>query len=133
MKSTGFGRMATYCIAILSVLSCIREEYTVSEENLNLEVTVFQDGVHIPLGITDSLKVKDLLETFGQGESSEYLQYLKTIGSDGAYAIVMSETMDFSGSLAELESLKDQLRIDGMSVQENVHSISQASMCPASR
>lgn len=120
MKSTGFGRMATYCIAILSVLSCIREEYTVSEENLNLEVTVFQDGVHIPLGITDSLKVKDLLETFGQGESSEYLQYLKTIGSDGAYAIGMSETMDFSGSLAELESLKDQLRIDGMSVQENV-------------
>ena len=120
MKSTGFSRMATCCIAVLSVLSCIREEYTVSEENLNLEVTVFQDGVHIPLGSTDSLKVKDLLETFGQGDSSEYLQYLKTIGSDGAYAFGMSETMDFSESLDELEALKDQIRIEGVSVQEKV-------------
>lgn len=120
MKSTGFSRVATCCIAILSVLSCIREEYTVSEENLNLEVTVFQDGVHIPLGSTDSLKVKDLLETFGQGDSSEYLQYLKTIGSDGVYAFGMSETMDFSESLDELEALKDQIRIEGVSVQEKV-------------
>ena len=120
MKLKVFSRMAILLAAVLSVFSCVREEYTISEDNLNLEVTVFQDGVQIPLGNTDSLKVKDLLETFGEGEASEYLQYLKTVGPDGAYAFAMSETMDFAEDLEELESLKDQIKIEGMSVQEDV-------------
>ena len=120
MKSTVFSRMAILLTAVLSVLSCVREEYTVSEDNLNLEVTVFQEGLQIPLGSTDSLKVKDLLEKFGEGEASEYLQYLKTVGPHGAYAFGMSETMDFSESLAELETLKDQIKVEGMSIQEDV-------------
>ena len=90
MKKTVFSWLTSIFVAIvsvLSVLSCVREEYTVSEDNLNLEMTVFQEGVQIPLGNTDSLKVKDLLEAFGTEDSEEYLQYLKTYGPDGAYAI----------------------------------------------
>ena len=45
--------------------SCVKEEYEISEENLNLEVTVFQEGVQIHLGYTEQLKIKDLLENFG--------------------------------------------------------------------
>lgn len=120
MKSTVFSHVAAFSLAVLSILSCIREEYTVSEDNLNLEVTVFQDGVQIPLGYTDSLKVKDLLETLGEGESAEYLKYIKTLGPDGIYALGMSETMDFSESLAELQNLKDQIKIEGMTVQDDV-------------
>ena len=120
MKSTVFSRMAASLLAAISFLSCVQEEYTVSEDNLNLEVTVFQDGVQIPLGNTDSLKVKDLIETYGEGEASEYLQYLKTIGPDGIYAFGMSETMDFSESLTELEDIKNQIKIEGMSVKEDV-------------
>ena len=40
--------------------SCVNEEYEVSEEKLNLEVTVFQEGVVLPLGSTSKIMVKDL-------------------------------------------------------------------------
>lgn len=123
MKKTVFSWLTSIFVAIvsvLSVLSCVREEYTVSEDNLNLEMTVFQEGVQIPLGNTDSLKVKDLLEAFGTEDSEEYLQYLKTYGPDGAYAIGVSQTMDLSEYLDDLETLKDQIKIEGMSVKEDI-------------
>ena len=68
MKSTLFNRVAIVFVALsffISALSCVEQEYEISEENLNTEVTIFQEGVQIPIGSTAELKVKDLLETFG--------------------------------------------------------------------
>ena len=51
---------ALLVMAMLSVfVSCVNEEYEVSEDRVNLEVTVFQDGVTIPLGNTAPIKLKD--------------------------------------------------------------------------
>ena len=110
MKSNVFNRVTASFVAlafVFSALSCVQEEYEISEENLNLEVTVFQEGVQIPLGSTEQLKIKDLLEAFGEGESAEYQEYLKTLGEDGVYALGMSETLDLSESLSELNDIQD--------------------------
>lgn len=123
MKSNLFHWVTTSFVAlafIFSALSCVQEKYEISEENLNLEVTVFQEGVQIPLGNTEQLKIKDLLENFGTDESDEYLEYLKTIGADGAYALGMSETLDLSESLEELKDIQSQINIEGVSINEDI-------------
>ena len=123
MKSNVFNRVTASFVAlafVFSALSCVQEEYEISEENLNLEVTVFQEGVQIPLGSTEQLKVKALLEAFGEGESAEYQEYLKTLGEEGIYALGMSETLDLSESLSELNDIQDEINIEGMSIQEEI-------------
>lgn len=123
MKSNLFLRVTASIVTLVFVfcaLSCVQEEYEISEENLNLEVTVFQEGVQIPLGNTEQLKIKDLLENFGDGESAEYLEYLKTIGEDGIYALGMSETLDLSESLGELKDIQNQINIEGVSINEDI-------------
>ena len=47
-------------VAIASFLlmfstSCVNEEYDMSEDNLNLEVTPFQEGLTLPLGSTEQI------------------------------------------------------------------------------
>ena len=49
------------CISVFSALSCVQEEYEVSEENINMEVTVFQDGVTLPLGNTKAITLGEIL------------------------------------------------------------------------
>ena len=39
-------------------VSCVKEEYEIKEDTLNLEVTVFQEGIEIPIGSTEALKLK---------------------------------------------------------------------------
>lgn len=124
MKSTLFNRVAIVFVALsffISALSCVEQEYEISEENLNTEVTIFQEGVQIPIGSTAELKVKDLLEKFGEDESSEYLEYLKTFGNEGAYAISMAGNFDdMSESLSSLKGLQDEINIEGMTIHEDV-------------
>ena len=97
MKSALFNRVTMLFVTasiVFSTLSCVQEEYEISEENLNLEVTVFQEGVSIPLGSTEAIKVSDLLDELDP-EIKEQL----TI-TDGVYALSTSETFDFSEDLS---------------------------------
>ena len=43
-------------MAALVLSSCVNEKFTISEEKLDTEVQVFQEGLSIPLGSTDRIK-----------------------------------------------------------------------------
>ena len=109
MKSALFNRVTRIFVAlpfVFSALSCIQEEYEISEENLNLEVTVFQEGVSLPLGSTEAIKVSQLLDEL----DPEIKEMFTT--ENGAYAFNMSESFDFSEELSFLsESFSSSLRL----------------------
>ncbi len=77
--------------------SCVNEEYDMSGDNLNLEVTPFQEGVTIPLGSTEQIKLKELLKDVDE-------DILKA-AENGAYSISMGDSFDMSEELAELKEL----------------------------
>ncbi len=115
MKSTLFSRVTTFFVAFLfvfSALSCVQEEYEISEENLDLEVTVFQDGVALPLGSTEAIKVSELLKDL----DPEITEMFKP-GPDGTYAYGMSDEFDFS---EELSFLSENFSINGFSTNEKI-------------
>lgn len=89
-------------VVLISGTSCVNEEYDMSGDNLNLEVTPFQEGVVLPLGSTDVIKISEVLKDV----EFEALQ----AGADGAYAINFSDAFDMSD---ELTSLKDIVKIEG--------------------
>ena len=100
------GVMALSSLFLLSFLgvSCVNEEYDMSEDNLNLEVTPFEDGLTIPLGSTDQIKLKELLkdmdsDIFGTGEN-------------GAYSIGFNDSFDMTDQLSSLKDLVDIPDVD---------------------
>lgn len=101
-------------VAIASFLlmfstSCVNEEYDMSEDNLNLEVTPFQEGLTLPLGSTEQIKLKDVLADVD-------FEALKA-GADGAYSIGFSDEFDMS---EELSSLKDMVEIPDVDVSRDI-------------
>ena len=87
--------------------SCVNEEYEVSEEKLNLEVTVFQEGVVLPLGSTSKIMVKDLMAELDP-EVADFFEK----NADGSYSIGMkgdydlSENLDFLKDVASIKSMR---------------------------
>ena len=99
-------------ILLLASASCVNEEYEVSEDKMNLEVTVFQEGVSIPLGSTAAIKAKDLEDRLDE----EYREYLKA-REDGVYSVYLADSFDLSDSLG---FLKDMVKIDDISFSQDV-------------
>ncbi len=89
--------LLTFSLILAS--SCINEDYALSEENLNLEVTPFGEGVNLPLGKTDKIKLKDLLKDF----DSDILD----VGEDGSYSINFEGSFEASDELKSLNDLID--------------------------
>ncbi len=83
-------------------VSCVKEEYEIKEDTLNLEVTVFQEGIEIPIGSTEALKLKSLMSKL----DSETLEYFKT-GEGGDFSLGMSDSFDLSDSLSALTEMID--------------------------
>lgn len=82
--------------------SCVNEEYTLSEDRLNLEVTVFQDGLSVPLGSTSKIMLKDVKDSLlASLEDSTVLKYF-TVGQAGEYGIALSDRIDLSDTLNNL-------------------------------
>lgn len=115
MIKTFLSRAAIVIVASLSLfaISCVQEEYKISEETLNLEVTVFQEGVSLPLGSTDSIKISQILEKYADDD----LKKMFPVGEDGAYAFGMSDNFDFSEDLA---FLSENFAIEGITDAVNV-------------
>ncbi len=92
---------ALLLIAFLMVLvsSCVNEKYDLSEDNLNLEITPFEEGVNLPLGKTGQIKLKDLIKDF----DSDILD----VGEDGSYSISFEDTFDASEGLGSLNEIVD--------------------------
>lgn len=103
--------MAFSSLFLLSflALSCVNEEYDMSEDNLNLEVTPFEDGLTLPLGSTDPIKLKELLKDVDPDVLSA--------GTDGAYSISFSDSFDMT---EQLSSLKDLIEIPDVDFSQKV-------------
>lgn len=100
---------AVASFVLMSGTSCVNEEFDMSEDNLNLEVTPLQDGVVLPLGSTDEIRLSDVLEDVD-------FEALKA-GADGAYSISFSDEFDMS---EELSSLKDMVKIEDVDFSRNI-------------
>lgn len=103
-------------LSLLLVLpSCVNEEYTLSEDRLNLEVTVFQDGLSVPLGSTSKIMLKDVKDSLlANVEDQDLLKYF-TVGENGEYGIALSDRLDLSDTL---NNLLAQIDIPDVTVSE---------------
>ncbi len=88
---------------ILLASSCVNEKYDMSGDRLNLEVTPFREGVRLPLGSTDSIKLSRLLKDVDAG-------FLNN--NNGVYSLSLSDNLDMSDKLGELTGLVDIPDVD---------------------
>lgn len=104
-----------FCSAIFASAvmmdSCVNEQYEISREKLDLNVTVFQDGLTLPLGSTGKVRLDSLLKNMDLPE--EFRQFLAA-GEDGSYALNYSsdEPYDLSEALSSLSGIVDIEKID---------------------
>ena len=103
--------MCVVACLVFFVTSCVQEEYKISEETLNLEVTVFQDGVSIPLGSTKAIKVSELVDQLDPKVKEMF------DAADGIYAFGMADKFDFSD---QLSFLSDNFSIEAFNNQQVV-------------
>lgn len=106
---SGVMTLSSLLISLILASSCVNEEYDMSGDNLNLEVTPFQEGVALPLGSTDTLKLKELLKDVG----SDVLK----AGENGAYAVSFKDSFDMS---EELSSLSDMIDIPDVDFSQKI-------------
>lgn len=78
---------------------------------MNLEVTVFQDGISLPLGSTKALTIGQLIDQLGDEVKDMFAL------TDGAYSFGMSDKFDFSD---QLDFLSENFSIDAFSTYESV-------------
>ena len=60
LLGAAMGFAALFSCVFLS--SCVNEEYEISEEKLDLEITGFQEGIVLPLGQTSRICIGDLMD-----------------------------------------------------------------------
>lgn len=97
MEKLSFSRVmaaAVASFALICAISCVNEEFEVSEENLDLNMQVFADGFLLPVGNTDTIMVKQLLDLVSD---SQIDSLIGEIG--GGYALSYRDTLDFSDTL----------------------------------
>ena len=92
--------LAAAFIMLQGAVSCVREELAVSEENIDMTVNVFSEGMVLPLGSIDTLTIGGLLASVDEVQNSEWLDILE----GGAYAISYKGSYDLSESLNEMLS-----------------------------
>lgn len=97
-------------LSLILVCSCVNEEYDMTEDNLNLEVTPFQEGLTLPIGSTDTLKLKELVKDL----DGDILQTLE----GGVYAVSMHDSFDMT---EELSSISDVIEIPDVEFTRKVN------------
>ena len=116
----------------VATTSCVEEEYELSEDRLDLNVTVFQEGISIPLGTTEKIVLDDLFsqldketqelfDKMGEGymfSMSDHLDVtnditgaLKDIG--GLEGVTMSKSFEYPLNSIDLSNLK----IEGRNIE----------------
>lgn len=101
---------AVACVFFIATPSCVNNKYELSEENLDMNVTVFQEGISLPLGSTADITLKELLAKMELGE--DFDKYFGA-SEDGSYVVTMDGEYDLS---EDLNSLTDILDIDAVSI-----------------
>ena len=106
MRSCFNIRAMAVAIAILAsflATSCVNDKFDLSKENLDLNVTVFQEGISLPLGSTDKISLDQLFSKL-EGDASEILQLF-----EGAYMFRKSDVLeveDIAEALSGFEPLE---------------------------
>lgn len=102
MKKSRMIRAITSVVASMFLLltsSCVNKEYELSEDRISLDVTVFQDGISVPLGGTSKIMLKDVKDSLLKNvEDTSMLKYF-TVGFEGEYGIGLSDKLDLSDTL----------------------------------
>ena len=106
-KTTGLVVMLS-CMFL--ALSCVNNDYELSEDKINTDVTIFQEGLTLPLGTTAPIKMGDLYGMLDP-ELQEIIQ-----NKDGKYGFSYAGNIDLTDTLA---SVKEMLAIDALSIKEN--------------
>lgn len=116
--------VAFVCAAplLFSGVSCVNEKYALTEENIDTQVQVFSEGLMLPLGNLDTLKMKTLLSQVEGMEENEFL----LPDADGAYALSMKGDYNFS---EQLNDLLDNLEIQPFKYDEKVEFTLESGMC----
>ena len=92
---------ATILVASLALApSCkVDEDYSYENiKNVDKSITVFQEGISIPIGSTEKIVLESLLDKEGILDD-EMKEYLKT-GEDGSYSLNFSGNFDFSDKIS---------------------------------
>ena len=98
----------------LSLVSCsFDKDYEITNDKLNMEVTLMEDGVSIPLGGTDKISIGSLLSAAG----AEVGDLIKA-GENGELSITMDGSTSLSEQLANLDLAK-LATMDGFSISES--------------
>ncbi len=95
---------------VISGSSCVNEDYDLSEDNLNLEITPFVDGLTLPLGKTDRIELQQLL-----AEVDDNL--LAVDEASGAYSITYNDSFWLSNDMSDLAGM---LSIPGFNYRDNI-------------
>lgn len=98
--------VAAFSVSTL-VSSCVNSEYDLSEDNINTDITLAQDGLVLPLGKTVPITLGSLYDKYGQ-DLKDYIQ-----NEDGKYGFRYAGSFDFSKNVAEV---KDLLKIDALEI-----------------
>ena len=106
MKIDRFAKAMTSVVAFFTFImasSCTNEEYDLSIENVDLKVTIFQEGISLPLGSTKEVYLEQLYSKLN-GNVTELIQLF-----EGAYMFRKSDTFavadDIAGVLSEVGTI----------------------------
>ncbi len=89
--------------------SCMNEELDLSKDNLNLEITPFQEGVVLPIGATEKILLDSLLKDVDEK--------ILSAGENGVFGINYLDSVDVS---EELASLKDLVKIPEITFEQDI-------------
>ena len=114
MRKTFFTRAMICLVAsagLMHMSSCVNEQYEISKDKLDLTVKGFQEGVSLPLGSSERLRLDSLIKKLGLEE--DFKKYLMA-GADSAYSIYYKaeEPYDLSENLKSLSGLIDIDKVD---------------------
>ena len=113
MKKTFIHRVAAGAalfVSLMSLGSCVNEQYEISQDRMDLNMTVFQEGLCLPLGSTEKIRLDTILNSLGlEGELGKYIA-----NDEGAYSFFYKaeEPFDMAGQLDMLEGILDVEAID---------------------
>lgn len=106
-------KVMAIAVAVLSSFlgtSCVNEEYEISQDRLDLKVTLFQEGICFPLGSTEQIRLEKLYSKLN-GDITSLIQ-----AYEGAYMFRKSDVLEVSDNIAG--ALSDVASLDALTFSE---------------
>lgn len=118
MQKTFIHKAATLAAVFASLAglaSCVNEQYEISEERLDLNVTAFQEGLCLPLGSTEKIRLDSVIRKLGLKEDFDKIFSTE----NGAYSFYYKpeEPLDLT---EQLESINGVLDLDAIDFSKTI-------------